>query len=424
MHKYEKRHLRVLADFRQLYDLQNPRGTENVAIATVDSLSNYTDSLIILVTAMQYNHCVDIFSKNKRITIVGEIIVGRYLEEMVRTFEFLPNKIKRVIRYLLRLAFGKIIVYEPSDWLKLMKVQAVLNPSHGFQPKFPKPTVTVAHAILSTYSESETREVGENLCKSAAVAVPWPTPFDDFKRRFPSITGKTFRIPFFTPVLDYISPDAVELPSVILPQEYYFYPSVILERKNHRVLIEGFRLLKDAGIIRYIVFTGGGAGDLMLETDLRNLVQEYGIDEQVMFLGSLPTSQVAYLYMNCQACICPSFSEAGIATIQEGLIFSKTTLCSDTPEARSHAAMYGLDLCYFDPNSAQAFVQAFHNLRCDFEFYVRSATVAGFKARAINRDYVGQCYLDVLAYAAGLSDIPSWFPYRNPSGESIVIAPD
>lgn len=404
-----------LVDFRQLWDLKNPRGTENVAVAIADSLSNYTDSLIVLVTTVQYEHCVAIFSKNRRITIVREINIRKYLEEVVGSFEFIPSNLQRVIRFLLRVAFSKVIVYKPSDWLKLKKVQAVLNPSHGFQPKFPKPTVTVAHAILSTYSVSETREVGENLFKSAAVVVAWPTPFEDFKRRFPSITRKTFQIPFFTPIIDFVTPDVVESPAVILPPEYYFYPSVILERKNHKILIEGLRILKDSGITRYIVFTGGGGSDPQYEAALRNLVSHYGMDEQVLLLGSLPTSQVAYLYMNCQACICPSFSEAGIATIQEGLLFSKTTLCSDIPEAKSHAAMYGLDLCYFNPNSAQDFVKAFYELERHYDSYVRSAIGAASKVRAINRDYVGQCYSDVLAYAAGLSVIPNWFPYRDPS---------
>lgn len=410
----------LLADFRQLSDLSNPRGTENYAIAVIDSLRKHSDSLkvIVLVARHQFAYSLSIFD-DKRIFVVRE----RNINDVEEDFKILPLILRRGIRLALRIIYkvcGNIVTYYPNELLSIIRSHVVFNPSHGFRPQFNKPTVTAAHAILSSYTSSEITDCENNLRKSAAIVVGWPTPFEDFKRRIPLLAEKIFQIPFFTPVIDYSLPHNVKPPLVSLPEKYFFYPSVILERKNHKIIVEGLRILKMAGISRYVVFTGGGASDRNCEDTLHNLVRLYGLEEQVFFLGGLHTSEIAFLYMHCYACICPSFSEAGIATIQEGLLFNKTTLCSDTPEAKSHASMYGLNLCYFDPNSSEDFARALLRLESNFIVYENSAVKASVSARAVDRNYVGRCYFDVLSYAAGFSQAPSWSPYLDPS-ESIFL---
>lgn len=113
--------------------------------------------------------------------------------------------------------------------------------------------------------------------------------------------------PFFTPEFDGIDTtfESIDISGVNLESEFLFYPSRYIAQKNHIVIIEALKLLKDSKDIRpQVVFCGRDVGNLEY---LKFKVSEYGLEEQFVFLGLVDFPSLAALYKKAKALIYTSF---------------------------------------------------------------------------------------------------------------------
>ena len=102
-------------------------------------------------------------------------------------------------------------------------------------------------------------------------------------------------------------------------------------------------------------------------------------------------------------------------TIQEGGYCEKPAMCSDIAPARAHADLLDLEVCYFDPTDPVAIADKLVEFVSNIGRYRASAIAASAKIKSLDESYLGRCYSEVLAYAAGLNSKPVWMPFCRPN---------
>jgi glycosyltransferase involved in cell wall biosynthesis len=255
--------------------------------------------------------------------------------------------------------------------------------------------------------------IGEHVHRAKAVVVSWPEPYQDLLRRFPEARDRLFMIPFTTKSNIDVAP-LEQVPGVNLDQPFLFFPAVISPRKNHENLIRAYAVARERGVgLPPVVFSGGG--DAALQERLIQLCDSLGVSDRFTFLGYVSRPAISTLYRSCLATVAPTLWEAGMATIQEGGYWAKPAACSDIPPAREHASMLGMDVCFFDPEDPADIAAQLGEFVANIDAYRESARAASTRIRAFDDGYLGRCYLDVFAFAAGLAPKPEWQPFLDPT---------
>ncbi len=131
-----------------------------------------------------------------------------------------------------------------------------------------------------------------------------------------------------------------------LPKDFIFYPANFWKHKNHDLLLQALRMMRDEQNLTIdVVFTGfeQSNGYPLLEK-----VQEYGLESQVHTLGYITAEQVAYLYRHARMLVFPSLFEGfGIPLVEAMAVGCPVVAANDTsiPEVVGDAAEL------FDPTS-------------------------------------------------------------------------
>jgi glycosyltransferase involved in cell wall biosynthesis len=160
-----------------------------------------------------------------------------------------------------------------------------------------------------------------------------------------------FAAPRDFPRLSVDRASALRPPSLVRP--YIFYPSGIRGYKNHRILIEALRVLRDRHHENGpdLVLTGENPD---LPSELQDLLDRYHLRDRIHVLGPADRETLGALYMGALAVIVPSLYEQGSFPIYEGLHFGCPVACSDIPPLRQQCAPMGEAMLYFDPRDAEA----------------------------------------------------------------------
>lgn len=114
-------------------------------------------------------------------------------------------------------------------------------------------------------------------------------------------------------VLPFIAPSYLDIASghsgvsavAELPEKFVFYPAQFWEHKNHRRLIRVIGFLKPRFPDIKLVLAGARKN---LYPELRTLVESLGLDNDILFLGYVPDSEMETLYRRARAMIMPTFS--------------------------------------------------------------------------------------------------------------------
>ena len=86
----------------------------------------------------------------------------------------------------------------------------------------------------------------------------------------------------------------------------FVYPAQFWAHKNHKLLLEASKVLLSSGIYNFeFRLIGGDKGNLQY---IKNLVQEFGLQKHVIFLGFVSDTELASEYENATALVYPSFS--------------------------------------------------------------------------------------------------------------------
>lgn len=172
---------------------------------------------------------------------------------------------------------------------------------------------------------------------------------DDFIKYYPQCAEKA-RVLRFVPAIDFAARDKKDAvrQQYALPEKFFFLPNQYWVHKNHKIVLEALRLLKQKGNVVRVVSTGN-------TKDYRNpnhfaalqeWIRQYDLGGMYIILGMVPYADVQSLAEAAWAYINPSFFEGWSTTVEEAKYRGKPILLSDLPVHREQAPQKGV---YFDP---------------------------------------------------------------------------
>jgi glycosyltransferase involved in cell wall biosynthesis len=123
--------------------------------------------------------------------------------------------------------------------------------------------------------------------------------------------------------------------------EYFFYPAQFWAHKNHYGILQAlFLLKKNHNMLAKVAFTGSDKGNMDY---IKKQALEFGLQEQVYFLGFVETEELYILYKNAIALLMPTFLGPTNMPIIEAIYLSCPIICSDIEghrEIAQDAALY------------------------------------------------------------------------------------
>ncbi|TWG81410.1 glycosyltransferase involved in cell wall biosynthesis [Cupriavidus gilardii J11] len=200
----------------------------------------------------------------------------------------------------------------------------------------------------------------DSLCQgSARILVSSHHARRDLQRRFPAQAARARVLQFVANM----NPLAPVPPVAELERRhgfrgpYFHVPNQMWQHKNHGVVIEALRILKQRGIEALVLSTGQtvdhrqpGYGESLLRR-----VEQAGLQQNFRVLGVVPYADLAGLMRGAIALINPSRFEGWSTTVEEAKSLNKRILLSDIDVHREQAPPRGV---YFAPDDAMALADA------------------------------------------------------------------
>jgi glycosyltransferase involved in cell wall biosynthesis len=137
-----------------------------------------------------------------------------------------------------------------------------------------------------------------------------------------------------------------------LPEKFVYLPNQFWKHKNHKLVFNALKILKDRGIQVSLVCTGF-PGDYRHAGYFAGLFQklsEWGIRNQVIYLGMIPYEHVLLLMRQCVCVLNPSLFEGFGLSVDEARSIGKQTLLSDIP---AHREQNPPKAVFFNPYDAE-----------------------------------------------------------------------
>ena len=141
----------------------------------------------------------------------------------------------------------------------------------------------------------------------------------------------------------------LEKPAWVKIEPYILSVGTLEPRKNHRLLLQTYRLAEERSVALPHLYLAGRVGWNVSEL-LHDLSQDPLLKAKITFIEEPTDLELAWLYQRAQLTIFPSFYEGWGLPIAESLAYGKVTLCSKTssmPEVGNTLADY------FSPNSPE-----------------------------------------------------------------------
>lgn len=108
---------------------------------------------------------------------------------------------------------------------------------------------------------------------------------------------------------------------------YLLYPANAWKHKNHIMLLEALKILKDKNKIVNLIFTGDFNSDNGLF--LINKIEKYGLQNQIVLKGIINQDDLFSIYQNATGVVIPTLYEAGSYPLYESLYIEKPVICSN-----------------------------------------------------------------------------------------------
>jgi len=138
-----------------------------------------------------------------------------------------------------------------------------------------------------------------------------------------------------------------------LPARYFYLPNQYWAHKNHSRVVDALGLLRDQG--NHIVVASSGNPRDPRHTrhyaELRAKVAAQSLEKHFLFLGNIPSREVAILMRSSVALLNPSLFEGWSTTVEEGKSLGVRMVLSDLAV---HREQVGAAAEYFDRNDASA----------------------------------------------------------------------
>jgi glycosyltransferase involved in cell wall biosynthesis len=135
-------------------------------------------------------------------------------------------------------------------------------------------------------------------------------------------------------------------------KKYFFLPNQFWKHKNHKVVFEAVKILKDRKC-EVIVLCSGSMNDYRNVDhgeELLDYIRVNDLGENIRILGMIDSADVFYLMRNSVSILNPSFFEGWSTTVEEAKSLGKNMILSDIPVHREQDPPGS---AFFDPHNAQ-----------------------------------------------------------------------
>ncbi|HSE39521.1 MAG TPA: glycosyltransferase family 1 protein [Acidobacteriota bacterium] len=150
-----------------------------------------------------------------------------------------------------------------------------------------------------------------------------------------------------------------------LPDRYLFYPAQFWPHKNHLRIFKALAMLKhESGLSIPIVLSGSFAGQIRKKTyeELNQFAQENGINDQILYPGYLPETDMAPFYAGAAALVMPTFHGPTNIPVLEAWAYGCPVITSDLRGIREQA---GDAAILVDPRSERQIADAISKIWTD-----------------------------------------------------------
>ncbi len=145
-----------------------------------------------------------------------------------------------------------------------------------------------------------------------------------------------------------------------LPSRFWVYVAHFYPHKNHRRLLEAFRILKEENFSSWpLVLRGDYHGE---EAAMRQMIGDFRLEDEVIFLPRLEAMELPYLYSTATALVFPSLFEGGGIPVIEAMACGCPVLAADISATREYASSAAR---YFDPTDTSSIVKAISEFQSD-----------------------------------------------------------
>ena len=130
---------------------------------------------------------------------------------------------------------------------------------------------------------------------------------------------------------------------------YIFYPAQLWPHKNHIYILDGLKLLKEKYNTKInAVFSGSGKGNLSF---ISEKAKEFGIADQVHYIGFVEDKELPYLYKQALALVMPTYFGPTNIPPLEAFAMGCPVLYSDLPGLREQVEGSAMLLDLNNPDS-------------------------------------------------------------------------
>jgi glycosyltransferase involved in cell wall biosynthesis len=209
-------------------------------------------------------------------------------------------------------------------------------------------------------AEEETARNRRIIAQSDIMILSSHNAFEDFKRIAPlehRSRGK---------VLQFVSQPGTAVSAPALARDtieakygfrgpFFFLPNQFWAHKNHMVVLQAVKLLKDDGI-DVLVLCSGSLKDYRLTAttysdEVRGFIEANGLQSHVKVLGHIDYGDVLFLMRSSLAVLNPSRFEGWSSSVEEAKSMGKPVILS---RIDVHVEQDPPNACYFDPDDAAA----------------------------------------------------------------------
>jgi len=213
------------------------------------------------------------------------------------------------LKLLLKLNRIKLNIFTAPTHLSFRLKTPFIMPVHDLQhrlnPQFPE---------VSAGGIWEDREYlySNAVAKATAILVDSEISKEDVLKFYSTDEKKVKVLPYVPPNYLRGSYTEEELHKVQLkyhlPPRFLFYPANFWAHKNHKLIIEALKYLRENhGMKVPVVFTGSRQVNYSVFDEIWGLVDKYGLIEQVHYLGYVSNEDIGSFYKLAEALVMPTF---------------------------------------------------------------------------------------------------------------------
>jgi glycosyltransferase involved in cell wall biosynthesis len=147
-------------------------------------------------------------------------------------------------------------------------------------------------------------------------------------------------------------------------QPYFLVSNQFWQHKNHRVILESLKLLKENGESVLIIFTGQtrDTRNPNYFSELEHFIKDNGLEKYLKILGLIPREHQLSLMKNCIAVIQPSKFEGWGTVVEDAKTLGKPVILSDINVHREQMGEYGYFFPVDNPGKLTEFLIQFSNM--------------------------------------------------------------